>query len=459
MRRIILILVIVSSIISCNNEPKVIPSAKFAGNIEGLDNGTLILYNKISADTIKTDSVGNFVFDENYSVPTYLNLRIGRKSISVYLKNGYDLKLATTKNNFSKDAKFEGNGKKENNLLNTRNNLAKDLKYFPNIFKLNPDEFLTKSDSIKGLFHNLANEYSNTKDLDSTFLITYNADVRYEQLFYYVMYTPYHKYFTKEELSLPENATNKIENAVIDNDAYLNSEKYIEFLSNALRNRYNEASNEQDSNDISKYLIWLNKELSSQKIKNKLFFNAVRYDITYVSEEDRDKMYSEYSKVNTNKILQQKIDDVYSSFEKLRKGKPAPQWSYPDINGKEFALNDFKGKFVYVDVWATWCGPCKAEIPALAKLAKDYKTKNIVFVSVSVDDNKKAWEKMLKKENFDWIQIHAEKAWKSKIVKENGINGIPRFMLIDKEGNLVNVNAPAPSSDEIRPLFDKLLNQ
>jgi len=136
---------------------------------------------------------------------------------------------------------------------------------------------------------------------------------------------------------------------------------------------------------------------------------------------------------------------------------PAPKWSYPTLEGEQIALDDLKGKLVYIDVWATWCGPCKAEIPALAKLHEDYKDSDLTIISVSVDDNKKAWEKMLAEEGFEWLQVHAEKAWNSDIIKENQIRGIPRFMLVDKEGNIISVNAPRPSSENIREYLESYL--
>jgi len=447
---------------SCTNEPIQKPKAKLSGNIEGLSNKTLLLVNETQTDTIKLDSLGHFNLEKDYSTPTISKLYFGRKGILLYLTNSSDLSLTTTKNDFGKVVEFKGEGSKENQLLNDKDKLAIELKYVPAIFKLNPEQFMAKSDSVKQLFLELGNKYSKDGNIDSSFIELYNADVKYEQLLYYTIYTPYHKYFTKEEASLPESAKKEIEAATVDKSEFAMSDKYIQFMTTVLKQKYTDKfpeTEESNSNDLPKYLKWINSELKSNDIKNAIFYNAIKSEITYCSETERDSIYATFSELNTNPVYQETIDKTYASFEKLRKGKPAAQWSYPDINGKKHALSDFKGKFVYIDVWATWCGPCKAEIPELAKLAKEYKNKNIEFVSVSVDSDQKAWERMLKKENFDWTQLHAEKAWKSKIVLENEIRGIPRFMLIDREGNVIDINALRPSSKEIRPLFDKLLSQ
>jgi thiol-disulfide isomerase/thioredoxin len=135
-----------------------------------------------------------------------------------------------------------------------------------------------------------------------------------------------------------------------------------------------------------------------------------------------------------------------------KEGEPALDFNYLDTDGNELSLASFKGKLVYVDVWATWCGPCKAEIPSLQKLEADYHGKDITFMSVSVDTDKEAWEKMVADKELGGIQLWAD-GW-SKITKDYAIFGIPRFMLFDAEGNVISTNAPRPSSDDIRKLLD-----
>lgn len=139
-------------------------------------------------------------------------------------------------------------------------------------------------------------------------------------------------------------------------------------------------------------------------------------------------------------------------------GEPAIDFTYPDTSGKEISLSDFKGKFVYVDVWATWCGPCLAEIPYLLKLEKDYHDKNIMFIGVSIDveEKRQEWLNMIEEKNMLGIQLFAD-GWKTEITKDYAIFGIPRFMLFDTDGNVINADAPRPSSPEIRELFDQFL--
>ena len=152
----------------------------------------------------------------------------------------------------------------------------------------------------------------------------------------------------------------------------------------------------------------------------------------------------------------------------LPKGAPSPTFEgFENYKGGETSIDDLKGKYAYIDVWATWCGPCKAEIPALKELEKDYHGKNIQFVSMSIDDDrshkgswdlaKQDWKDMVADKELGGIQIFAPKGWKTKFIEDYKIKGIPRFILIDPNGNIVDASAPRPSDPTLRTMFDELM--
>jgi thiol-disulfide isomerase/thioredoxin len=142
-------------------------------------------------------------------------------------------------------------------------------------------------------------------------------------------------------------------------------------------------------------------------------------------------------------------------------GQPAINFSGKDINGTALSLSDFKGKVVYVDIWATWCGPCMREAPYFIKLTEEYKGKDIVFIGISIDvpKDKPKWEKYLEEKGIHGVQLFASNGWSSEVAKFYQVKSIPRFLLFDKTGNIVSTEAPRPSSDEIRPLLNKKLQE
>jgi thiol-disulfide isomerase/thioredoxin len=154
------------------------------------------------------------------------------------------------------------------------------------------------------------------------------------------------------------------------------------------------------------------------------------------------------------------VQYLSAAFElKKMAGADSPTFKFENHKGGFTSLEDLKGKYVYIDVWATWCGPCRAEIPHLQKTEEAYHGKNIEFVSISVDAMKDhdKWAKFVTDKNLGGIQLLADKDWKSDFVQGYKINGIPRFILISPEGKIVSADAPRPSSPELVTLLDSLV--
>ena len=138
----------------------------------------------------------------------------------------------------------------------------------------------------------------------------------------------------------------------------------------------------------------------------------------------------------------------------------APSFEYFNNIGEKVSLKNFKGKYVYIDFWATWCGPCRQEIPFLQKLESQFKDKNIVFLSISIDEEKdlEKWKNFVKSKQLGGVQVIADKNWNSEFVKHFGVNSIPRFVLIDPKGMIVNADAMRPSDEKLTEEFTKMLN-
>ena len=169
--------------------------------------------------------------------------------------------------------------------------------------------------------------------------------------------------------------------------------------------------------------------------------------------------YRAYMSRAKNSAFRSSIATAYKNYKSLAKNAPAPNFIYRDINGRSVSLKQLKGKYVYIDVWATWCGPCKMQIPYLSKLEEEYKEKNIHFVSLSVDKqkDKAAWEKYVRTNQLKGFQLMADKDFQSEFVKKFNITYIPRFILIDPAGKIVDANALSPSEQGLRKQFDELL--
>jgi thiol-disulfide isomerase/thioredoxin len=147
------------------------------------------------------------------------------------------------------------------------------------------------------------------------------------------------------------------------------------------------------------------------------------------------------------------------SANKKLNNSQAPNFDYENHKGGKVSLESLKGKYVYIDVWATWCGPCRAEIPFLKQAEEKYHGKNIEFVSISVDVDKdhEKWKAFVTDKALGGTQLYADKNWNSDFIKAFGINSIPRFILIDPNGVVVDADAKRPSNPKLSEQLDGLV--
>ncbi|HEX9825397.1 MAG TPA: TlpA disulfide reductase family protein [Flavobacteriaceae bacterium] len=209
------------------------------------------------------------------------------------------------------------------------------------------------------------------------------------------------------------------------------------------------------------FMLTTEKYIGNEKIKNEILYRKfIASDpISSIYYEHFEELYGLYMLISTNKEHKKRITTNYKERVSILKGSPSPKFhDYESYAGGRMSLDDFIGKYVYIDIWATWCTWCLKEVPYLKELEKKYeKNDNIEFVSISIDfnDRHEAWKKMIEKKELGGVQLFADSAFQSDFIKKYKITGIPRFILIDPEGNIISANAPKPSNPELLKLFAK----
>lgn len=154
--------------------------------------------------------------------------------------------------------------------------------------------------------------------------------------------------------------------------------------------------------------------------------------------------------------LQNRLQQQIATMGNVLPGTPGLNFALEDHTGKIWYFSDLKGKVVYVDVWTTWCGPCRMEAPLFEKMAADYAGKDIVFLGISADrpKDKATWVEMAGHKQT--LQLYSGE--KTAFMQYYQVPGYPTFLLFDKEGKVVNANAPRPSAEEIiKEAINKLL--
>jgi thiol-disulfide isomerase/thioredoxin len=268
--------------------------------------------------------------------------------------------------------------------------------------------------------------------------------------------TIWNKYADKRKVVVPSSSRDKLPPEIqeirktvnLKDQSLLSSPDYLDYLMHELT--------EKDTSDIDQNLRRLNaiSRLKNDAFKDRLLFYQLKNSITAASNSaERSDLISRYGAGIKDAKLNKLAVAFYKAQEKIGKGMPAPFFEATDLAGKNTSLSDLKGKYVVVDVWATWCGPCRQQSPYFERLAIKYKKANVVFMALSIDKQKDKWFFQAKAKSKSVVQWHV--GTNKKVADDYSIESIPRFLFIGPDGNFINSQMPHPSESS----FEELLTQ
>lgn len=198
--------------------------------------------------------------------------------------------------------------------------------------------------------------------------------------------------------------------------------------------------------DLLKAIKIAEKTSTNENWNHFLMTSILINRLQYMGPNGMEDAYEYYRSVVTNEGYISQIAPNYEGASKLAEGAAAPEIEFADMTGNTLKLTDFKGKALYIDFWASWCKPCCEELPYLQKLVDELgDDKDVRVISISIDEDERSWKKRLEEENPTWPQYIATSAGQKTIAEDYQISSIPRFVLLDKDGNIITVNAERPS--------------
>jgi thiol-disulfide isomerase/thioredoxin len=430
-----------------SNEPITI-----SGKIINTTNGTIRITGESFEKEIKLKSDGSFSEKLNLEYDGIYALETSNNSTPIYLSKETKLLLTADNNAFIIGLKYSGKGSIENQYL-AKKSILTSRTLDEELYKLNENDFLKKIKEIKTTLTAL---YNKTKFTDTKYKEKEATNIHYWEQNHLLIYQRLHLFFAGlKNFEVSDTYPQFDKKIDLDNDSdFLFSDEYKSIvLTEFFKNTKGDALSPYVS---ARHEIPKIKGLKSQSIKNRLIQNAIT-DIK-IENFNYKELYEEYIFIITDTKLKENLTIAYNNTKKIENGNPSPKFDYENHKGGKTTLESLKGKYVYIDVWATWCGPCRMEIPSLKKLETHYKGKNIEFVSISIDksEDHDKWSKLVTLEQLRGIQLLADKQWESQFIKDYGINAIPRFILIDPKGSIVNSQAPKPSDPKLIDLFNSL---
>ena len=369
----------------------------------------------------------------------------------LYLANGTNMEL--TLNEEVSKTMVSGSQTKQTQYLIERNSFINDRinGADSNLFGQKPQEF---KENVKAFFAELDKKLK-AYGFDEEFVKNQEKWTNYKFVEYLTIFPTYHRYTSGNEAILPDDFY-----AERDGIDYDNAEEFrtIDTYRDLVRSKfYTIINNPNDAENIKKFISEVNA-LKSDNIRADLAKGT--FQLISPNSTVNKEIFDFINKNVTDEKVKEAAKKAYDVATKLTSGSPSPKFSnYENFNGGTTSLDDFKGKVTYIDIWATWCLPCRGEIPALKELEKKFHGKDVAFVSISIDQNKDEWKEFVQSEDLKGVQLFAENAFDSQFIQDYGIRQIPTFIIVDKEGKIVNADAPRPSSDEITGVLEGLLKK
>ncbi|WP_052266319.1 TlpA family protein disulfide reductase [Pedobacter kyungheensis] len=237
------------------------------------------------------------------------------------------------------------------------------------------------------------------------------------------------------------------ENYKIANELYLKDlPEYRAFMFNYLRftspiNRLvRAAKGSSPTNFIFNDYYMAKACLQSTLIEDWFITNIIMFGFDFSQFKDVEEVYNHYLPEAKTPYFKKALEEKYALVKQLKPGVRAPNFSLTDDQGKTISLSDFNGKVVYIDFWGVNCGPCIYDIDNYeAKLHNKYK--DVVFINICVDSGNKVWKNAIKEHKLTGVNLIAEGWTKNPVCKTYGINGIPHYLIINKDGSIANNNA------------------
>lgn len=378
----------------------------------------------------------------------YANVYYGEKFKVVYLQKGDEMNISFDAHDFDNTFTVKGGNEKAVDYLNKI-----QLTALPNEAYAQPwSEFKAAVDkkmaSMKRLLK--ARKFA----ADDKFLKMEEGRITYFYANMMLMYPVSHTYLTQDTtMVLGKEYYDAIRQYVKEDEDLADIDEYRNFMIETAH-IFDEAGK-----DIRQYypkvlaeMSYIGENIQSDKVRESLIhFLAFTY-VEGNGVENITDLQNPYYTYVTSPRLNAIFKQACSKWDKAAVGRPSPMFKGVDVNGKEMTLRDFRGKYVYIDMWATWCGPCQKELPFLKKLEEKYKGRNIVFVGLSIDQDKAKWTDRVKSGALSGTQLYIGKG--TKFQSDYRISGIPRFILLDPNGRIVNPDMTRPSSEDT----EKILN-
>lgn len=379
----------------------------------------------------------------------------GNEHTEMYLRDGFDLHLTLNTKTFDETVQWKGTGASENNYLAKRLLLEEYTESMGNIWtfvKRDETGYLRYCDSMHAMSTELLNRHRTGMHVDFANTESVKFDIVRRSRWH--EYESMHGYIRGiKDFKVSKSFPDAFAGLDLNMESLCGVWEYEDLLSSYLSKKTVEDSSKDFYTD---YLLNLESAISSIKIRQTLAYSFGTRWLQYA--KNMDTCYLLLARHMTDPVKIKEVTDKYERIKKLKKGMPAHGFAFADKNGSSHSLESLKGRLVYIDVWATWCGPCREENPFWEKLQDSLAGTELAFVSICVWDKKPNWLAYLEKKQPKGLHLFVENQ-QDRFLSDYVIQGVPTYILIDKSGNIISANAKRPSGPDTLSYLRSLISE
>lgn len=377
--------------------------------------------------------------------------KYGRINVPILLEPNKHLKLSANANDLLATLKFSGKNSAENQFLAAYHQEfmanGKQYKIYDHFKNMNPKEFLTYLKTHHQAQINLLKKYQAQQNLNEAFVQYQTRMFEVQRWKNLLIYSEEKAFSTKGKPMLPKDYYSQLPQVFSWTDEWVRSTDYQYLVSLYLKHKFRQKNLGKTS--TRDYYNFVKKTIESKKAPQLLSHQLAKIVCRGLmsgnfSLAQLQVMYDDCLALNRLPALEKLLKTQYQVAKQLDKGQAAPAFTLKNIEGKQVSLNDFRGKVVFLDFWASWCPPCMREVPHAKKLQEKLKAQPVVFLYISVDQNAKMWKRAVERKQIKGVHLNAPGV-KNSVTQAYNIRAFPHYIIIDKEGKIWHRNASRPS--------------
>ncbi|GGH49870.1 hypothetical protein GCM10007423_52160 [Dyadobacter endophyticus] len=442
---------------------------KAAGDTVLIARTNMVSLDSIGMGRVVLDSAGKGIVEFTLDAPVFAGISAGQLAAGLLVSPGDEISIVPSRPGSKHMLGFEGDGAVVQEFLNEAVRFRQGMERWKGnlAIRLDKEEFLNARDSLEKGYDQLLAKLKSNPNISGEIRDLLTRQIKMSVLFYQYNYA-----IGRDSIDIPVSVWEATSEMPVDSIALktgifdfalIGSFYYQHKISNGI---YGE-NEEMDGDSLDLIFPFLVEE----KIKSSKYPKVIEEFLRAKSADYQISMYGltpsviklantlerEIASNDFRKVIREDI----ARWEKLGPGKPAPDFAGTTPDGKKISLSGLHGKVVYVDIWATWCGPCVEEFPNSKKVQADFKGNDqVAFLYVSVDRDTLAWKKMVASGKVpNGIHIINSSDSPNSVWNLYYVWGVPRYLLIDAQGRMVATHADRPSSGKVSKELRKLLTR